>query len=321
MNTSKPSPVVIGTFVLGALVLAAVAIITLGGAAFFSPKQRAVIFFEGNVNGLAVGSAVTFRGVRVGQVDRVVLQLDTATLDARIPVFITLLPAQMKMIGGAEDVRDIPFAVLIKKGFRAKLAMQSIVTGELAVDLDFRPDTEAVLVGSPDPDIPEIPAIKSDFDVLKDQLSQVPFRQLAEDVKSLVASISLLAGGGDQALGTLNIEMQATAASARQTLDAATVTLRSLQQTSDQAAATLTRVSPALEKTLASAEAALKRAESTLTNADATLAQTAELTAPGSPLRADLEQSLRDLSASAESLRDFANTVERRPNALLFGKD
>lgn len=324
---SKPSPVVIGAFVLGALALVSIAIITLGGAAVFTAKQRAVIFFEGNVNGLAVGSPVNFRGVRVGQVDRIKLQFDPATLDARIPVYVTLLRSQIRMMGG-DTSDDIPFDTFIEKGLRAKLAMLSIVTGQLGVDLDFRPDTKVLLLGSPNPDIPEIPAIKSDFDVLKDQLAQVPFRQLADDVKSLVASISVLTGGTDKALGVLGEEMKATAASARQTLDTATATLvtmqgtlRSVQRTADQAGTTLATVSPQLEQTLKSAEAAMKRAESTLANADVALAQTAELTAPGAPLRAELEQSLRDLSASAESLRDFANTVERRPNSLIFGKD
>ncbi len=325
----KASPVLIGTFVLGALALLAFAIIVLGGAALFTPKQRAVIFLEGNVKGLAVGSPVNFRGVRIGEVDRIALHIDAATLNARIAVYITLLPKQVRTLGGGgNDVHDIPFDSFIAKGLRAKLAMQSIVTGQLGVDLDFRPDVPALLLGSPEADIPEIPGIKSDFDVLKDQLSQIPFRQLSDNVKSLVASISVLTGSTDKTLGVFGDEMKATAASARKTLDTATATLvsmqatlRSVQHTSDQAGATLATLSPALQETLKSADAAMKRAESTLANADATLAQTAELTAPGAPLRADLEQSLRDLSASAESLRDFASSVERRPNSLIFGKD
>lgn len=325
---ARPSPTLIGTFVLGALVLVSVAIIAFGGAALFTAKQRAVIFFEGNVNGLAVGSPVNFRGVRVGQVDRLALQFDAATLNARIPVYITLLPSQIKMLGATDDVRNLDFPTFIEKGLRAKLAMQSIVTGQLGVDLDFRPDTEVVLLGSPDPKIPEIPAIKSDFDALKDQLSQIPLRQLAEDIRSLVASISALTGGTDKALSVLGEEMKATAASARTTLDTATValttmrsTLRAVERTAAQASGTLEKLGPELEQTLQAATVTLKRTEQTLASADATLSQTAEMTAPGAPLRTDLEQSLRDLAASAESLRDFATTVERQPNVLIFGKD
>ena len=37
---------------------------------------------------------------------------------------------------------------MVQAGLRAQLAMQSFVTGQLRVDLDFRPDTPAQLVGA-----------------------------------------------------------------------------------------------------------------------------------------------------------------------------
>ena len=56
-------------------------------------------------------------------------------------------------------------------------------------------------------------------------------------------------------------------------------------------------------------------------SADVAVGQVAEMTAPGAPIRAELEQSLRDLSDATESLRHFADTLERKPNAVIFGKD
>lgn len=327
MSVSKANPTAIGAFVLGAFALVAVAIISLGGAALFTPKQRAVVFFEGNVNGLVVGAPVNFRGVRVGSVDRIALQFDASSLNARIPVYLTLLPHQVQVMGnGADSVSDIPFDAFIQKGLRAKLNMESFVTGQLGVDLDFRPQTPMILVGSPNPSIPEIPTVKSDFDVLRDQLSQIPFRQMVDDVKELVAALSALTHNADGTLGIVAAELQSTAGSARRTLDQATQTLATmngtlaaLRLTADQANATLSAAAPQIDRSLASAEAALVRAERSLASAEQTLANAAELTAPGAPLRAELEQTLRDLSASAESLRSFAETVERNPNALVFG--
>ena len=84
---------------------------------------------------------------------------------------------------------------------------------------------------------------------------------------------------------------------------------------------TLAASGPEMEATLKSARAAMARVEATMQGADAAVAQVAEMTAPGAPIRAELEQTLRDLSASAESLRHFADTVEREPNAVIFGKD
>jgi paraquat-inducible protein B len=41
---------------------------------------------------------------------------------------------------------------------------------------------------------------------------------------------------------------------------------------------------------------------------------------PSSQFRGDLQATVRDLAASASSLRNFAETIERNPNALLMGR-
>mgnify|MGYP006174850473 FL=1 len=45
----------------------------------------------------------------------------------------------------------------------------------------------------------------------------------------------------------------------------------------------------------------------------------AELSAPGAPLRADLESAVADLSQTSRSLRSFADQLDRHPSTLLFG--
>ena len=44
------------------------------------------------------------------------------------------------------------------------------------------------------------------------------------------------------------------------------------------------------------------------------------LTDPRSQMRADLEAAIRDLAASASSLRGFASEIERNPGAILTGR-
>ncbi|MDO9454399.1 MAG: MlaD family protein [Stagnimonas sp.] len=327
-SVKKANPTVIGAFVLVALALVAFAVMVLGGAALFTPKQKVVSFFEGSVKGLTVGSPVNFRGVKVGSVDRIVLQFAAGSLEPRIPVYMTLLPNSVKLIGAEEDGSDIPFDAYIQKGLKAKLSIDSLVTGQLVVDLDFRPDVPTVFHGSRETSYPEIPSMKSDFDVLKDQLAQLPLRQLAEDVKGMVESFQVLAKGTGGTLGIVGEELKATAITTRQTLEEAqrtiktlNSTLQSFERTSEEARKTLAASGPELEQTLRSARAAMARVETTMQGADAAVAQVSEMTAPGAPIRAELEQSLRDLSASAESLRQFADTVERQPNAVIFGKD
>src|ERR1700739_3141836 len=134
----KANPALIGGFVVGALLLAAVAVIAVGGRALFVQQRHAVIYFSGAVTGLAVGAPVNFRGVHVGKVIDIRLQFDAKNLSARIPVSITLDPRKIRMLGaGKLSVSDVPFEKFIEKGLRAQLAIQSLVTGQLGGQRDF----------------------------------------------------------------------------------------------------------------------------------------------------------------------------------------
>src|SRR3546814_14408160 len=66
-------PAVIGAFVLGGLAIATAAILFFGGGRLFERTTHAVVFFEGSVAGLDIGSPVTFLCVRVGSVERIAL--------------------------------------------------------------------------------------------------------------------------------------------------------------------------------------------------------------------------------------------------------
>ena len=68
-----------------------------------------------------------------------------------------------------------------------------------------------------------------------------------------------------------------------------------------------------LGHTLAAADRTLRRAETLLGSLNG-------LAEPRSQFRSDLEATVRDLAASARSLRNFAETIERNPNALLLGQ-
>lgn len=313
----KANPALIGGFVIGALLLVAGGILAVGGNALLVRQRHAVIYFSGSVTGLSVGAPVNFRGVRLGQVTDIRLQFEASDLSARIPVYITLNPRKVRMLGSASklSVSDVPFEKFIEKGLRAKLAIQSFVTGQLDVELDFEPDTPAVFVGD-DPDANEIPAVRSEFDTLRDQLTQLPLHQLTDELQATLLAVKQLAD-------TANGQLTTTAASARKTADALTKaitqlqgdtarTLASVQKLSDHVDTHLSELSPQLQATLVQAQRSLK-------DADATLAHTAELTAPGAPMRSDLEESLRNLAVASESLRNFSETIDRNPQVLLTG--
>ena len=65
---TKISPAVVGVFVLGAMLLIVVALLSFGGVNFFSKPQRFLVYFDESIHGLDLGSSVKLRGVRVGRV-------------------------------------------------------------------------------------------------------------------------------------------------------------------------------------------------------------------------------------------------------------
>ncbi|MBV9247716.1 MAG: MCE family protein [Acetobacteraceae bacterium] len=138
MRAAKPA--VVGGFSLGALVLVVAGVLFFGGTRFFERTARAVIFFQGSVAGLEIGAPVTFRGVRVGSVQNVEIHL-SAGGESRIPVTIELLPGRVIL----ED-KEARLQQLVAAGLRAQLDLQSFVTGQLRVNLDFRPGSSADMV-------------------------------------------------------------------------------------------------------------------------------------------------------------------------------
>ena len=64
---------------------------------------------------------------------------------------------------------------------------------------------------------------------------------------------------------------------------------------------------------------ALVGARESAESARLAMERVADLSAPGAPLRSDLEASARDLSQAARGLRSLAELLEDKPNAILFG--
>ena len=158
---SKPANKrLIGVFVLGAITLLVIAVVALGSGKLFRKTFKAVCFFEGSVAGLDVGAPVVFDGVRIGSVIDVVLRYNATDLSTTIPVHIDLDSQRVETIGPLpspksfeEDLRR-----LIDRGLKARLELQSIVTGKLQVSLAYYPDRPVRFAGA-DRKYPEIPTI------------------------------------------------------------------------------------------------------------------------------------------------------------------
>jgi hypothetical protein len=141
--SKQANKTVIGIFVVGAIALVVVAIVVLGSGKFFRQTLKAVCYFEGSVGGLNIGAPVVFRGVKIGSVTNVILRFDRKDLIFTIPVFIEIDPSKMVATGPEPKNPGENLKLLVDRGLRASLEMQSIVTGQMQVGLDFQPDKPA----------------------------------------------------------------------------------------------------------------------------------------------------------------------------------
>jgi paraquat-inducible protein B len=330
----KTNPKLIGGFVVGAIALLVAGVIAFGGGKFFTQQREAVVFFSGaSLSGLDVGSPVTFRGVKIGAVTRVVLQYDIANQHLHVPVFITIEPDKFQITSGTRDEeRNLP--LLVERGLRAQLVVQSLVTGQASVDFDFHPGTPVNLVGT-EKGVRELPTVPSDIDMLKANVSEVlkkisalPLNQIAdhslEAVKSANQLLTNFNRQATQIAGDVNtVSQEATlmlrdvrsrlalqAGEPMQNLNEALVDARRLINNVDKSVAP---VAKGVDQMIKASLGALDEAQRTFVAAQGTVS-------PDSTLYFQLVQTLRSVQGASGSIRAFADYLQRHPDALLVGK-
>jgi phospholipid/cholesterol/gamma-HCH transport system substrate-binding protein len=316
-------PAIIGGFVLSGLALGVAAILLFGSLRLFSRTQQAVVFFQGSVSGLVVGAPVTFRGVPVGKVKRILLRLDVKDLTVRIPVYIEIDAESVSMDNGHFSAGDAGVERMVKAGLKAQLNTSSFITGQLQVDLDLRPDVEAVHTGI-GLDVPEIPAIPSQLAGLKDELSGLHLQQLGDSAQRTLVSIERVSDQLGDKIGPLIANVQNTSDTARVMLQTTTEAVRQIQVDTARTLSDIDRLAVEGRQQLTARGSELSRVlvgiDHAAHQADTLMVSLNDMTSPRSQMRGDLEAAIRDLAATASSLRNFSREVERNPSLILTGK-
>jgi paraquat-inducible protein B len=314
MTANKP--LLVGTFVLGGLALGVVAILVFGGAHLFSRTAHIVSVFTGSVAGLTVGSPVTFRGVTIGKVEAIQVQVDETNHTGVIPIYMVLEPGKIEWTNGSFRSDAPSMTAAINAGLRAQLRSQSLVTGQLTVDLDFYPGTPIVLAHLKGKTL-ELPTMPSGMQNLKDEISDLNLRDLADKARLTLASMQHVLDEAGGRIGPLAESLQSTLETTRNTLVAvqgnSARTLQNIDKLAIEGRGQIATNGRDLNELL-------RTAQTTAAQAEKLVATLNDMTAPRSPLRDDLQSSVRDLAASAGSLRAFTHDLERDPTGTLFRK-
>jgi paraquat-inducible protein B len=291
--------------VVGAAAVLVAAVLAFGRGKFFEDTAVFVTFFSGSVKGLVEGAPVNFRGARVGTVKDVSIVYRQDRDELLIPVLVELDGESIKGLSvvatASEDrkARRVPLVDrMINKGLRAQLALESIVTGQLFVQLDFMSNIPPRYHPEYADGYAEIPTAPSSFEKVQATLQEIPLTELANKTVSSITKLeSILAAAQDEhtihKLTTLLVDVKALAGH----LDAHSTSLsRDVRQLSDRS----TQAAAQATKTLESLDALLKRAEPVVNQGAATL---------------------DELSSTARTVRRLADYIERNPEALLRAKE
>lgn len=323
---SKPaSPTLIGGFVVGAVALAVIAVAIFGSGRLFRQAHVFVLYFDGDVNGLKVGAAVKFKGVEIGSVTKVLLNVgavgapDEIPQEPVIPVLIELDEERMREKGGKMRLQDrARVQRMIDAGLRAQLAMESFVTGLLYVKLDLHPGSPLRLINDQSVPYTELPTLPTPLEQaqlivekLLAKLEEVDLPGLVGSLRDTVDGVNHLvnAPGLKSTVDSLGDTMQRVNG-ALDSLDAA---LASFRRAADNLNGRLAPVSASLEATANQASAALVTARDTMQKVGVLLE-------PDSPVLYQLGRTLDDLGNAARAFRRLSEELERNPSAILRGK-
>ncbi len=304
--SKKANPTVIGAFIVGAIAIMTILTLLLSGNLFSKDKVEAIMYFEGSVTGLNIGAPVKFRGVKVGTVTDIKLIFDRNRDIIQVPVIVELdrssylVKFKDKMVRASEVFVDTEkFA---KQGLHAQLKLNSILTGQLYIELEFSPGTEFKFRG--DGKMREIPTTSTALQEITKTLENYPIHEVLNNIASTMASIDKIFSD-PIILETIN--------SINQTSKDYGVLAKQLNSETKV-------LSADLKSTLVQAEKTFKQADQSLIIIDETIKTTGGLLREDSQLMYSLQDTLNEVADAARSVRTLADTLEQQPESLLRGK-
>ena len=245
----------------------------------------AVLYFTQSLRGLSLGAPVDFRGIVVGQVKAMNVEMNETQSGFRFPVSVEIYPGRllslMKELPGElhtdEASRRARWDRMVARGLRGQLKTGNLLTGQLYVAMDFFPDApEAQIDWTSNP--PVLPTAAGGFEELEATISSIakkiekmPLTEIGTDLRQNLATLNRTLNSADKFVKRLDAD-----------------------------------VTPAAKSALEEARKTLKTAEKML--------------AADSPMQHEIQEMLRELSRTAQSLRLLTEYLERHPEAVIRGK-
>jgi paraquat-inducible protein B len=299
----RANPTLIGAFVLGAIAIALAIALIMARGALFMQRPTFVMFFEGSVYGLQVGAPVTFRGVHVGKVTDISIEYFPKEQSFYIPVRVELEPERIRVPEKPGAAVPLGMPDLVNRGLRARLQLQSFVTGQLFIELDLLPEQPAWFV-SENAAGNEIPTVATTIERFMKLLAEFPLDKALESISGGIEGLNRLVNAPalTESLAQLN-----------KTLRDFSVLSHSLDAGAGRLLQRADSLADDLRKTV-------KAVEQGLTVAEKAFIQYRELAREDSYTLQNFNATLEEIAQAARGLRQLADAIERNPESFLRGK-
>jgi paraquat-inducible protein B len=341
--SKKVNTTLLGAFVTGAIVLLVVAIILFGGEGLFTKREQVIMYFDGSVDGLNVGAPVNVRGVQIGTVTGIDIQFNTDTGELRVPVIADIEADSIEQVRRL-NVDDPLETVIVDLGLRAQLQIQSLLTSQLFIQLDYHPATRVNYYG--DGTILEIPTIPMTLQQLDQALEDVSLEQMLVDISASLSALNRIVNSPDTmesitamkraftSLDKLSRELHdnfvpmadTTMTDIQGGLADLNLMLQDIRQLVAQDSPQIVKLNTALDE-ISNASRMISRLEDSpqMRKLDIALEEISGAartirTMQDTPEIYNLNEALEEISAAARALQRLADTLERQPEALLQGK-
>ena len=319
---TKLSPILVGLFALGALALVVVGLLSFQSIHFFSKPGRFVAYFSESAQGLDVGSAVKLRGVRVGRVVEIRVRYDAKIRPAPVAV-VGELDNNAITDGAGQTIQltdRATFQRLIAEGLRAKIDLAGI-TGLQFVELDFLdPQEFPAPPANRDAEYSVVPTVPSEITELMANLSKIVSDLKKANFAEVSSELKLLLVTANHKVAELDLQKMVTQVTAA----ADSITALASSAEAKAAFANLNKTATDVQGLVTRLDTQVEPVRTELVRTLHSFHDAAEsvqkFLGPQSGLGEEAGRTLQQLTATARSLQELADFLERNPNALITGK-
>ncbi|MBB5349991.1 paraquat-inducible protein B [Haloferula luteola] len=258
--------------------------------AYYLADTRAILLFDTSIRGLQRGASIEFHGIPIGRVIDISFKLAEPG-DTRIPVLIELESEVLRrtLEPDLTEGQDFDLRMAIQRGLHAKLASASIITGALYISLELDP-TEIPETIETVQGLPVVPSTPGGLAEIQNRLNRILAKIEALPLDDTLAKFGHAA---DEATDTV-AEARKTLATIEETVNEAKTLL---------ASDSTQNLTAEINKTLAELQTSVNSL------------------GPNGALQGDLRRALDEIRAAARSFDKLSNTVDQKPNSLLFGRE